>query len=176
MAASANTSSIVRPASWKWTVCGLLLLASAVNYMDRQALANAAVRITKEFSLSQERYGNIEACFAYAFAAGSIVCGWMADRFSVRWLYAAVLTMWSIAGFATGYVRSYKGLLICRALLGFFEAGHWPCGIRTTRALLDARERSLGNSVLQSGTSIGAIVMPLIMRMLMTDELGSWRV
>ncbi|WP_397384242.1 MFS transporter, partial [Prosthecobacter sp.] len=52
---------------------------------------------------------------------------------------------------------------------------HWPCGIRTTRALLDARERSFGNSVLQSGTSIGAIITPLIMSGLMTAELGSWR-
>ena len=90
-----------RSASWKWTVCGLLLLASAINYMDRQTLANAAVRITKEFRLSQEQYGNIEAVFAYAFAAGSIVFGWLADRFSVRWLYAVVLTMWSLAGLAT---------------------------------------------------------------------------
>jgi cyanate permease len=61
-------------------------------------------------------------------------------------------------------------------LLGFFEAAHWPCGIRTTRALLDARERSLGNGVLQSGTSVGAIITPLIMRGLMTSELGSWRI
>jgi ACS family hexuronate transporter-like MFS transporter len=56
--------------------------------MDRQTLANASVRITKEFQLTQAQYGNIEAVFAYAFAAGSIVFGWLADRFSVRWLYA----------------------------------------------------------------------------------------
>jgi cyanate permease len=72
-------------------------------------------------------------------------------------------------------VHNEQQLLWCRMLLGFFEAGHWPCGIRTTRALLDARERSLGNSVLQSGTSLGAIVAPLIMSGLMTAELGSWR-
>jgi ACS family hexuronate transporter-like MFS transporter len=165
-----------RPPSWKWTVCGLLLLASAINYMDRQTLANASVRITKEFHLNQEQYGNIEAVFAYAFAAGSIVFGWLADRFSVRWLYAVVLTMWSLAGLAAGFVHNEQELLLCRMALGFFEAGHWPCGVRTTRALLDARERSLGNSVLQSGTSLGAIITPLLMRVLMTAELGSWRV
>ena len=33
-------------ASWRWWVCGMLLLASAINYMDRQTLANAAVRIS----------------------------------------------------------------------------------------------------------------------------------
>lgn len=164
-----------RSASWKWTVCGLLLLASAINYMDRQTLANASVRITREFHLSQEQYGNIEAVFAYAFAAGSILFGWLADRMSVRWLYAAVLTMWSLAGLFTGFVHNEQELLWCRMALGFFEAGHWPCGIRVTRMLLDARERSLGNGVLQSGTSVGAIITPLIMAGLMTDELGSWR-
>ena len=162
--------------TWKWTICGLLLLASAINYMDRQTLANASVRITREFHLTQSQYGNIEAVFAYAFAAGSIVFGFLADRFSVRWLYPCVLTFWSLAGLTTGFVRNEQELLWCRMLLGFFEAGHWPCGIRTTRALLDPRERSLGNSVLQSGTSIGAIITPLIMRGLMTSELGSWRI
>src|SRR5262249_53539599 len=92
------------------------------------------------------------------------------------WLYAAVLTLWSIAGLATGFVHNEKELLLCRMLLGFFEAGHWPCGVRTTRALLDARQRSLGNSVLQSGTSLGAIITPLLMRAIMTEELGTWRV
>src|SRR5215216_1867630 len=78
-------------------------------------------------------------------------------------------------GFATGVVESYRGLLVCRTLLGFFEAGHWPCAVKTTQRLLDPADRSMGNSVLQSGTSIGAIVTPLIMRVLLTPELGSWR-
>src|SRR5262245_49625170 len=43
-----------RPAAWRWWVCGLLLFASMINYMDRQTLANAAVRITTQFGLNQE--------------------------------------------------------------------------------------------------------------------------
>jgi len=171
----ANTADSSRASSWKWIVCGLLLLASAINYMDRQTLANAAVRISREFSLTQTQYGNVEAVFGYAFAAGSLVFGWLADRVSVRWLYAVVLALWSVVGFATGFVRDYDELLLCRTLLGFFEAGHWPCGIRTTRMLLDARQRSMGNGVLQSGASFGAIITPLIMQALMTSDLGSWR-
>jgi MFS transporter, ACS family, hexuronate transporter len=164
-----------RGPSWKWIVCGLLLLASAINYMDRQTLANAAVRIGKEFTLNQEQYGNVEAVFGYAFAAGSVVFGWLADRVSVRWLYAVVLALWSVVGFVTGFVGNYDELLLCRTLLGFFEAGHWPCAVRTTRMLLDARQRSLGNGLLQSGASVGAIITPLIMKELMTSDLGTWR-
>jgi ACS family hexuronate transporter-like MFS transporter len=159
----------------RWLVCGLLLLASAINYMDRQTLANAAVRVTREFELNQEQYGILEAWFGYAFAAGSLAFGFLADRLPVRWLYPAVLFLWSAVGFATGLAQSYAELQVCRTLLGFFEGGHWPCGIKATRALLDARDRSLGNSVLQSGTSIGAIITPIIMAWLMTPAIGSWR-
>ena len=157
-------------------VCGLLLLASAINYMDRQTLANASVRISREFGLTQTQYGNVEAVFGYAFAAGSLVFGWLADRVSLRWLYAVVLALWSVAGFVTGLVRNYDELLWCRVLLGFFEAGHWPCAIRTTRMLLDERQRSMGNGLLQSGASLGAIVTPLIMQVLMTSDPATWRV
>ena len=62
-----------------WTICGLLLLASAVNYMDRQTLANAATRITTEFSLNNEQYGRFEQAFGWAFAVGSVAFGFLAD-------------------------------------------------------------------------------------------------
>jgi ACS family hexuronate transporter-like MFS transporter len=153
----------------------LLLLASTINYLDRQTLANAAVRITREFALSQEQYGNLELAFGWAFAAGSLVFGWLADRLPLRWLYPAVLALWSLVGFSTGLVQSYSELLACRTALGLFEAGHWPCAIKTTQFLLLPKDRTMGNSVLQSGTSIGAILAPLLMNWMMTSEPGSWR-
>jgi ACS family hexuronate transporter-like MFS transporter len=162
-------------ASRKWWICGLLLLASAINYMDRQTLANASVRITREMTLNNEQYGNFEAGFGWAFAVGSIVFGVLADRVPLRWLYAAVVALWSGAGIAAGFATDYHSLLLCRIFLGFFEAGHWPCGVKATRALLEPRDRSLGNGLLQSGTSIGAVITPLVLRAMMTDEVGSWR-
>jgi ACS family hexuronate transporter-like MFS transporter len=159
----------------KWWVCALLLLASAINYMDRQTLANAAPRITKHLGLSQEQYGSLESGFGLAFAAGSLFFGIIADRFSVRIVYPIVLVLWSGVGFATGLCRDYTDLLWCRTLLGLFEGGHWPCAVKTTRLLLEAKDRSMGNSVLQAGTSIGAIITPQVMRLLLTDDPGSWR-
>jgi len=128
-----------RSVSWRWWVCGLLLFASMINYMDRQTLANVAVRICNEFNLSQEKYGNLEMVFGWAFAVGSLIFGIVADAVSVRWLYPAVLLFWSVTGFATGFVHTYAGLLICRTLLGLFESGHWPCGLKTTQRLLPPR-------------------------------------
>lgn len=164
-----------RSQAWKWWICGLLLCASAINYMDRQALASAAVRISAQFHLTQQDYGNLEWSFGWAFALGSMAFGVLVDRVSVRWVYPLVLLLWSGVGFATGFVESYSGLLVCRALLGLFEAGHWPCAVKTTQLMLSPADRSMGNGVLQSGTSIGAILVPQVMRLLLTDDPSSWR-
>jgi hypothetical protein len=52
-------------------IAGLLLAASAINYMDRQTLTSVSKRVMEEFSLTNEQYGTIEASFGYAFAYGS---------------------------------------------------------------------------------------------------------
>lgn len=160
---------------WIWWVCGLLLLASSINYMDRQTLSNTSIRIKSELDLNNEQYGTLETAFGLAFAVGASLFGFIADRTSVRWLYPAVLLLWSAMGFATGFVNTYAELLACRLMLGLFEAGHWPCALKTTQRLLPSDRRTLGNSVLQSGTAIGAMVTPLIIRVLLTEKPGSWR-
>lgn len=156
-------------------IAGLLLAASAINYMDRQTLTSVSKRVLEEFSLNNEQYGSIEASFGYAFAAGSLVFGLLADRVNVRWLYPAALLAWSLVGFATGWARDYDELLRCRTVLGFFEAAHWPCALKTTQILLSARGRALGNGVLQSGTSVGSILTPVFMWWIMVQQGLSWR-
>jgi ACS family hexuronate transporter-like MFS transporter len=177
-----NSDITTRPVAWRYYVCGLLLLATTINYLDRQALSATSIRITRELSLSEEQYGKLELVFGWAFAVGAAVFGWVADRTSVRWLYPAVLILWSVMGFLTGLVETYVSLLVCRMFLGFFEAGHWPCALKTTQRILTARERTLGNSILQSGSSIGAILTPLIVMAMLTKvepgvtlPVGEWR-
>jgi ACS family hexuronate transporter-like MFS transporter len=164
-----------RGAWFRWYVCGLLLMATAINYMDRQTLSSAARRVIADFQLTNEQYGELETWFGLSFAVGALAFGFIADWISVRWLYPAVLVAWSAMGIATGTVNSFGGLLVCRSLLGWFEAGHWPCALKTTQRLLPAGQRTLGNSILQSGTSIGAIVTPLVVVAMLTPEAGSWR-
>lgn len=165
-----------RSQRWVWWICGLLLLASTINYMDRQTLVGTSDQIKREFALNNEQYGQIEMAFGLAFAVGASLFGVIADRSNVRWLYPVVLLLWSAMGFATGFVETYAGLLLCRLFLGLFEAGHWPCALKTTQRLLPAKNRALGNSVLQSGTAIGAIVTPQIIKAMVTGETGSWRI
>ncbi len=148
-----------------------------INYMDRQTLANLAVRIKDQFSLTSEQYGDIESLFGVAFAIGSLFFGYLVDKVSVRWLYPIALAGWSIVGVLTGFATGYYSLLVCRGLLGFFEAGHWPCALVVTQRILSSKERVLGNSILQSGASIGAIITPLVIQFMVrgSEDESVWR-
>ena len=165
--------------SWKWWMCGVLLLATMLLYMDRLTLAVTATLLRDTIHLDADRYGWLEESFSYAFALGGILFGFVADRIGPRRLYPFVLAGWSLAGLATPAAvwpplvdllgdpgnpgsGEFRWMLACRTLLGFFEAGHWPCALLAARNVLTAEERPLGNSILQSGASLGAVLTPLI--------------
>ncbi|MBX9680527.1 MAG: MFS transporter [Gemmataceae bacterium] len=182
-----------RFSKWTLAVCGMLLLATMLNYMDRQTLSLVSPDLSRELGLSNTEYGDIETAFSLAFALGSLLMGFIADRVSIRWMYPTVLIGWSLAGIATAYAQEigaavrpiyeseksdlYLGLLSCRTLLGLFEAGQWPCALITTRRLLSSEDRSWGNSILQSGASVGAIATPFVAQFSMAANAGegAWR-
>lgn len=162
-------------------MCGALLLATMLNYMDRQTLSLTATQLKSEINLDDGRYGTLEEWFSYAFAAGGIFFGFIADRMGPRRLYPAVLTGWSLAGVASPLANwsviseafgepenpglgAFRWLFLCRTVLGFCEAGHWPCALLTARNILNDEQRPLGNSILQSGASLGAVLTPLVIQ------------
>jgi ACS family hexuronate transporter-like MFS transporter len=150
------------------------MLATMLNYMDRQTVSLSVERLYAEFGRSPESYGNTEAVFALAFALGSFISGMIVDRYGVYWVYPGAVVVWSAAGFLTGFASNWDELMACRFLLGFSEAAHWPCALRTTQHILAPQQRSLGNGILQSGAAIGAIITPLIVLLLVTDP-SRWR-
>lgn len=161
-----------------WSVCGLLFLATVLNYMDRTALNQMAGRVQASFGMDNARYGVVEGAFAAAFAVGALAAGVLVDRADVRWLYPLAVLGWSAAGFLTGSARTFGELLACRAVLGLFEAANWPCGVRVTRTVLRPEQRSLGNALFHSGTAVGAIVTPFIVLACVpagTDDPDAWR-
>jgi ACS family hexuronate transporter-like MFS transporter len=174
-----------------WSICGVLLLATMLNYMDRQALAVTLPVLKANYALAEARVGILEGCFGFSFAFGSLLFGWLADRYGPRYLYPLVLVGWSLAGIATSFGGTswlmaqfeaageapgtgvFHWLLACRIALGICEAGHWPCALLTVRAILTAENRPLGNGILQSGASLGAILVPIYIEA--SDRAGqSW--
>jgi ACS family hexuronate transporter-like MFS transporter len=161
--------------SWKWWIVVMLLLATVVNYMDRQTIGSVASFIKRDFQLKEEGYGSLEAWFGYAYAAFLLISGYLSDRWDLRWLYAGALLVWSGAGFATGFVTSLLGLQVCRAVLGAAEAFNWPVAVGVVRRLFPRESQPFANSVFNTGVTFGAVFTPLLV-LAMVDGAGhGWR-
>jgi ACS family hexuronate transporter-like MFS transporter len=162
--------------AWKWTVVVMMLFATVINYMDRAALGNLGSFIKKDFHLNEEGYGTLEEWFGYSYAVFLIVAGFLADRWSLRWLYAGALLVWSLAGCATGFVETLLQLQICRAILGAGEAFNWPVAVGTVRRIMPRESQSFANGVFNSGMTIGAVLTPVLVLLMVSRETGEgWR-
>lgn len=153
----------------------MMLLATVVNYMDRQALGSMASFIKADFKLNEEGYGTLEAAFGYSYAVFLIVAGFLADRANLRWLYPIALVVWSAAGFATGFVETFTQLLICRVILGAGEAFNWPVAVGVVRRIMPREAQPFANGVFNSGMTLGAVLTPVLVITMVGLHGEGWR-
>jgi MFS transporter, ACS family, hexuronate transporter len=196
----ANPISQATERSSRWYVClfGLLFAATFLNYSQRFVFTQNTTKIQREFPVddgdvraadpedaadddhapasSNKAYRRAASRFSLGFAFGSLFFGIMADLVSIRLLYPIVVVVWSIAGITSGMVESVVGLATSRFVLGLFEAGHWPCALRTTQRSFLPANRTAANSILQSGASIGAVATPLLVLAIHLWDPTQWRI
>ncbi|MCX7429283.1 MAG: MFS transporter [Planctomycetia bacterium] len=163
MAENSATNDARRPrVGWKWWICGILFLATVLNYLDRQTMSICGPMIRDEMQLSNEQFGVLLSAFRWTYAIVQVPAGFLADRFSVRVVYALAVGLWSLAGAAAMAAYNSRTLLWTRAALGIGEAFNWPCALRVTANMLSPEDRGLANGLFNSGSAIGALVAPLI--------------
>ena len=89
---------------YRWVVCGLLFVATTVNYLDRQVISVLKPVLEKEMGWNQIDYSNIVVCFQLAYAIGLVMMGRFVDRIGVKIGFALAVFFWSIAAIAHGFV------------------------------------------------------------------------
>lgn len=162
------------PASWKrWTVCLLLFGATTLNYLDRQTISILAPTIQAEMGLSNASLGWLFSAFYYSYTFAQFGAGYFLDRWNLRWVFAAAVVAWSTVAGLTSLSSTFAMLLFFRVLLGVAESPNWPAAIRIVSRVLPPADRSLGNGIFTSGTSIGALIAPALI--LGIASLAGWR-
>jgi ACS family hexuronate transporter-like MFS transporter len=152
----------MKPFLRKWGICILLFLATTLNYLDRQTLAILAPTIQDEMSLDNTALGWLFAVFYYTYAFSQFGVGALLDRYNLRWTYGLAVVAWSAACALTGLAGGFAGLVLFRLLLGIAESANWPAALRVVSRLLPPSERSMGNGIFTSGTSVGALIAPVL--------------
>jgi len=147
----------------RWWVCVLLFFATLLNYLDRQTLSYLVPHIREEMRFDLAQQGMLFSVFYWSYAAAQIAAGFLIDRVKVKYAYAVAVATWSLAGAAAGLATGLWGLVLLRALLGVFESANWPSAMRVVSRTFTPEQRPLANGLFQSGTSVGALIAPLLL-------------
>ena len=146
---------------FRWVICGLLLLGTTKNYMDRWVLSALKTTLQHDLGWSEINYSNIVLAFQAAYALGMLVVGRFIDRVGTRLGYALVMVFWSLASMAHAVGNSLFSFILARSALGFTESGVFPASIKTVAEWFPPKERALATGIFNAGTNLGVIVAGL---------------
>ena len=146
----------------RWLAICIIVLSTAINYLDRQLLAAVAPALKSEFHLNNAGYGRIQSVFSIAYAFMAPFAGMFIDRVGLNAGASAAVMVWSFASVATGFTRTFSGLLGCRTLLGIAEATGIPSSGKANATYLHPHELALGTGINSIGVSLGGILAPVI--------------
>src|SRR6266516_1670948 len=151
-----------RVVSYRWIICGLLFLATTINYVDRQVLGILAPTLQRELRWTETDYGDIVSWFSFAYAFGFLSAGRVIDWIGVRRGMGAAVIAWSVAAIGHAFARTAAGFSFARAMLGVSESAIFPGSIKAVAEWFPQRERALATGIFNAGTNTGAILTPLL--------------
>jgi MFS transporter, Spinster family, sphingosine-1-phosphate transporter len=148
------------PARLAWIVVALLFPVALLNYLDRQMLAAMKFSMMTDIPdiQAEANWGKILACFKWVYAFLSPIGGYLADRFSKRYVISGSLFVWSAVTWATGHVQTYEQLLMTRALMGISEALYIPAALALIAEFHLGPTRSRAVGIHQMGIYAGVII------------------
>lgn len=160
---SATVTATPRVKSIQRSALVMLVVAGAVNYIDRATLAVANPLIREELGLSISQMGYLLSAFLWSYAFAQLPTGAMVDKLGPRRLLTAGLTLWSLAQLLGGLVQSFTQFFTARLLLGVGEAPQFPTGARVVRDWFNPRDRGLATGIFNCASTLGtAIALPLL--------------
>src|SRR5580692_3637353 len=143
--------------NYKWTVVGMLWLVCVLNYGDRQAFFSVFREFRDQFGFSAVQLGLMGSAFAWVYALGSPVAGFIGDRVSRKRLILGSCLFWSVATALTACCGRLWQFVGVRALTGLGETFYFPSALALMSAYHGTRTRSLALSIHQSGVYVGTV-------------------
>jgi len=147
---------------YRWFICALLFFSATVNYADRNVIGLLKPSLQAHFHWTEIDYSNIIFCFQLAYAIGLLTVGRVIDWLGTRLGFALTVFVWSLASMSHALARSVFGFSAARFALGLGESGSFPASIKTVAEWFPKKERALATGLFNSGTNLGAILVPLI--------------
>lgn len=160
MAVSAS-SSLQLPGTgtyrYGWYATALLMLAYTLSFLDRQILNLMIGPIRLDLHITDHEFALIAGgAFGIFYTVMALPLGWLADRYSRKWIICAGIATWSVMTAACGLTRTFPQLFLTRVGVGVGEATLSPSTYSLLADYFDKRRLPRAMSVYTVGLFIGA--------------------
>lgn len=130
-----------------------LILMIILNYLDRNALANAHIQgIEKDLGLKGDQFNTCISVLFAGYIALQIPSNAIITRTRPSLYLPACMAIWGIVSSMTALVQNFTGLVLVRFLLGFVEAPYFPGALFLLSSWYTREELALRTSILYSGS------------------------
>ena len=135
---------------YRWFIVFLLFAITAINYVDRAAIAYAIPAIQRDLGLSAADVGLVLGAFGLGYAITTLAGGFAVDRWGARAVLTVAAILWSLSIGMTGVATGLAVLYAARVLLGVSEGPNFPALAGAVSAWLSPHERAtaLANALL----------------------------
>ncbi|CAA2160695.1 putative glucarate transporter [Methylobacterium brachiatum] len=147
----------------------MLFAATTINYADRATISIAGPDMAKELGLTPVQMGYVFSAFAWSYVLAQIPGGWLLDRYSVKWVYAAAVALWSGFTLVQGAVGFFTGLtavvmlFALRLAVGLTEAPVFPANARIVASWFPTRERGMASAFFNSAQYFATVLFTPLM-------------
>src|SRR5450759_4294609 len=96
--------------NFRWWIAGLLMLVTALNYLDRQNLPMVITELRKVFPIDNVIFSQLNFMFLFAYVMMYIGGGKIIDWLGPKVGLAIMVVWWSAANMIHGLVAGVAGL------------------------------------------------------------------
>jgi len=157
----------------RWYVLLLISLMYMITYMDRSNISIAAPAIAKEFGFNKTEIALVFSAFAWAYAAGQVPGGWLADFFGPKRVLLVIVPFWSLMTAATAWASGATSLFVVRFAFGLGEAGAFPTASRAMQLWFPKSERGFVQGMTHCFSRLAIAITPLVAVVIMNA--WGWR-
>ena len=165
--------------TYRYRILALVFMATTINYFDRSIVGVLAPTLMDLFHWSEKNYSSIVISFQIAYALGLLAMGGIIDRLGTKKGYTISIAVWSLFGMLHAAIRpafSLIGFMAARFGLGLGESGNFPSAIKTVAEWFPKKDRAFANGIFDSSTSIGAILAPVIVGLIVAKNGDNWQI
>jgi MFS family permease len=158
---AANATAERKPLGLGRAYLGLavLVLMTVLSYTDRTIILLLVEPIKADLGIDDVQFSLLTGLsFAVFYALFGIPFGWLADRYSRRWIICFGVACWSLATVSCGLASSFATLFLARMMVGVGEATLNPVGYALVGDMFPRRRLVLAMSILAAGTAVGSAV------------------